>query len=211
VLLGETLSTVFGPRYAVKGGPPVRRQRRRNRPRTDGAGGEGQSLDQTTVSRQVEGEGEGVASGWDAVLPRYEAAMLERSEHKVLASRDCAVRHHSEEALDVHTSQKGEEAAGRAAMLARLRTAGIGAWTAGAGAGAGAAGGPVSTGDEKVASLPATVDWPSEESAEDDDALNTAVQTVIGADAVQEGVSSELHRSLVSDVHTRLRKRALSP
>jgi hypothetical protein len=185
----------------------VRRQRRRNRPRTDGAVEGGPSLEQTTVSRQ--GEDEGGASGWDVVLPRYEAAMLERSEHKVLASRDCAVRHHSEEALDVHTGQKGEEAAGRAAMLVRLRTAGIGAWTAGAGAGEEA--GAVSAGDEKVACVPAPVDWPSEEGVKDDDALNTAVQTVIGADAVQEGVSSELHRSLVSDVHTRLRKRSLSP
>ena len=117
-------------------------------------------------------------------------------------------------------------------MLVRLRAAGIGAWTAGppgvgagakaetgvgagakaetgvgagAEAGAGAIRGPLPGGDEEDASLIATVDIPGGE-----DALNTAVQAIIGSEAAQ-GLSSELHRSLVSDVHTRLRRQPVTP
>jgi hypothetical protein len=80
---------------------------------------------------------------------------------------------------------------GRAELLAHLRTAGIGAWTAESPK-------PLSTLETSVVGS----DSPLAEGA--DDALNLAVQAVVGADASKTGLSSQLHRSLIADGHARL-------
>ena len=84
---------------------------------------------------------------------------------QVLASRDCARRHHSAEALGRGSCPKKDE------LVQRLHAKGVGAWTA------------AQHGTSQ--------------------GLDAAVRSVVGHEVAREGLSSDLHRALLRDVHSR--------